>query len=185
MSEAAKAVAPMPPPREVASRTLDGEAIIRAVKDAGVEYVLSVPDLHTSEGILKRVAQDKDLKLVRVCKEDETIGISAGLSFGNKRALVLIQYTGFLYAMNAIRGVACENRMPIVMMIGLLTKEPDVAPRQSKRFGVRITEPMIDVLGIEQHYIDTDEDIHKIVPAIEKAYATNTPVALVIGRRPI
>ena len=87
--------------------------------------------------------------------------------------------------MNAIRGVACENKMPIVMMIGLLTKEPDVAPRESSKFGVRITEPMIDVLGIEQHYIDTDDDISKIKPAIEKAYATSTPVALVIGRRPI
>ncbi len=179
MNEAAKAVAP------VVSRTLSGAAIIAAVKDAGVEYVLSVPDLHTSEGILKRVAADTALKLVRVCKEDETIGIAAGLSFGDKRALVLIQYTGFLYAMNAIRGVACENKMPIVMMIGLLTKEPDVAPRQSKRFGVRITEPMLDVLGIEQHYIDTDDDIAKIKPAIEKAYATSSPVALVIGRRPI
>jgi len=167
------------------NRTLSGEAIIAAIKDAGVEYVLSVPDLHTSEGILKRVAIDKDLKLVRTCKEDETIGIAAGLSFGDKRALVLIQYTGFLYAMNAIRGVACENRMPIVMMIGLLTKEPDAEPRQSKRFGVRIVEPIIDVLDIEQHYIDTDEDIHKIKPAIERAYATSSPVALVIGRRPI
>lgn len=178
MSTSAKAVAATP------ARTLDGAAIVRAVKEAGVEYVLSVPDLHTSEGVLKRVAADNELKLVRVCKEDETIGIAAGLSFGNKRALVLIQYTGFLYALNAIRGVACENRMPIVMMIGLLTKEPDVAPRESKKFGPRITEPIIDVLGIEQHYIDTDDDIAKIRPAIDKAYATNTPVALVVGRRP-
>ena len=179
MSKAATATA------GVATRTLSGAAILREVKNAGVEYVLSVPDLHTSEGVLKRVAVDKELKLVRVCKEDETIAIAAGLSFGNKRALVLIQYTGFLYAMNAIRGVACENRMPIVMMIGLLTKEPDVEPRASKRFGVRIVEPMIDVLGIEQHYIDTDDDLSKIKPAIDKAYATSTPVALVIGRRPI
>ena len=164
--------------------TLSGAAIIRAVKNAGVEYVLSVPDLHTSQGILMRVAEDNELRLVRVCKEDECIGIAAGLTYGDKRALVLIQYTGFLYAMNAIRAVGCEHGMPIVMMIGLLSKEPDVAPRQSNRFGVRITEPMLDVLEIEQHYIDTDEDIAKIEPAIEKAYATSRPVALLIGRRP-
>jgi len=167
------------------ARTLSGAAILRAVKDAGCEYVLSVPDLHTSQGVLKRVAEDNELKLVRVCKEDECIGIAAGLTYGDKRALVLIQYTGFLYAMNAIRAVACEHKMPIVMMIGLLSKEPDVAPRESQRFGVRITEPTLDVLGIEQHYIDTDDDIAKIRPAIEEAYATSTPVALLIGRRPI
>ena len=94
----------------VPDRTLSGAAIIRAVKDAGVEYVLSVPDLHTSQGVLKRVASDNELKLVRVCKEDECLGIAAGLTYGNKRALILIQYTGFLYAMNAIRAVACEHR---------------------------------------------------------------------------
>ncbi len=179
MSGAATAVAGVP------SRTLSGAAIVRAVKDAGIEYVLSVPDLHTSQGVLKRVVEDNELKLVRVCKEDECFGISMGLTFGDKRSLILIQYTGFLYAMNAIRAIACEFQQPMVMMIGLLSKEPDVAPRQSKRFGVTIVEPMLDVLGIEQHYIDTDEDIAKIKPAIEKAYATSRPVALLIGRRPV
>jgi sulfopyruvate decarboxylase subunit alpha len=168
-----------------AVRTLSGAAIVRAVKEAGVEYVLSVPDLHTSQGVLKRVAEDNQLKLVRVCKEDECFGIAAGLTYGDKRALILIQYTGFLYAMNAIRAIACEHRMPMVMMIGLLSKEPDVHPRASRRFGVRITEPMLDVLGIAHHYIDTDADIGKIVPAIDEAYASSRPVALLIGRRPV
>jgi len=44
---------------------------------------------------------------------------------------------------------------------------------------------MLDVLGIDQHYIDTDDDIAQIKPAIEKAYATSRPVALLIGRRPV
>ena len=179
MSASAKAVA------GVAARSLSGAAILRAVKDAGIEYVLSVPDLHTSEGVLKRVATDNELKLIRVCKEDECLGIAAGLTYGGKRALILIQYTGFLYAMNAIRAIACEHRQPMVMMVGLLAKEPDVAPRDSAKFGVRITEPMLDVLGIEHHYIDTDADIPKITPAIGKAYATSQPVALLIGRRPV
>jgi len=99
------------------ARSLSGAAIIRAVKDAGVEYVISVPDLHTSQGVLKRVAEDNELKLVRVCKEDECLGIAAGLTYGDKRSLILIQYTGFLYAMNAIRAVACEQKLPMVMMI--------------------------------------------------------------------
>jgi sulfopyruvate decarboxylase TPP-binding subunit len=163
---------------------LSGAAIVRAVKEAGVDYVLSVPDLHTSEGVLKRVGGDPDLKLVRVCKEDECLGIAAGLSYGNKRALILIQYTGFLYAMNAIRAIACEHSMPMVLMIGLLGKEPDVPPRASARFGVAIIEPILDVLGIEQRYIDTDADIAEIAPAIDNAYATSRPVALLIGRRP-
>ena len=169
----------------MADTKLDGARIIEAVKAAGVEYVLSVPDLHTSQGVLKRVAEDPSLKLVRVCKEDECFGIAAGLTYGDKRALILIQNTGLLYAMNAIRAIACEHKLPIVMMVGLLEKEPDVAPRQSKRFGVRIVEPILDVIGIEHHLIDVDADIARITPAIEKAYETSSPVALLIGRRPV
>ena len=167
-----------------AEGSLSGAAILRAVKAAGIEYVLSVPDLHTAKGLLAPISTDKDFKLVRVCKEDETLGIAAGLLYGDKRSLILIQYTGFLYAMNAIRGVACEQKLPMVMMIGLLSKEVGVAPQDSKRFGLRIVEPILDVMGIERHYIDLDADVAAITPASERAYAHSRPVAFLIGRRP-
>ncbi len=173
-------------PSKAASQpaVLSGAAILRAVKSAGVRYVLSVPDLHTADGLLAPVTCDADLTLIRVCKEDETLGIAAGLSYAERRALILIQYTGFLYAMNAIRAVACEHGMPMCMMIGLLAKEPDVAPQQSRRFGLRIIEPILDTMGIERHYIDRDEDVALIAPAIERAYARSRPVAMLIGRSP-
>ena len=166
-------------------KTLSGLKIIDAVKSASVEYVIAVPDLHTSKGLLFPIAADKDLKLIRVCKEDETLGIGAGLSYGNKRALLLFQYTGFLYAINAIRGVAVEHKHPMCMMVGLLGKEPGVAPRESKRYGVRIIEPILDAMGIERYLIETDADLGKIAPAINKAYETLRPVCMLIGGRPI
>lgn len=177
--------APKMPPADQEPDQLRGRSIISALKQARVEYILSVPDLHTSQGLLRPIAEDNDLRLIRVCKEDECIGIAAGLSYGNKRAVVLIQYTGFLYAMNAIRGVAVQFKQPIVMMIGLLGKEPGTPPIQSKKFGVRIIEPIIDVLSIPRQLIETDEDVHKIAPAIEDAYEYSHPVALLIGRRPM
>ena len=164
---------------------LHGQKVIDAVKEAGVTYVVAVPDLHTSKGLLFPIAADKDLTLIRVCKEDETLGIGAGLSYGNKRALLLFQYTGFLYAMNAIRGVGVEHRNPMCMMIGLLGKEPGVPPQDSKRYGVRIIEPILDAMGIERHTIETDDDIACIAPAIRNAYENSKPVAILIGGRPV
>jgi sulfopyruvate decarboxylase TPP-binding subunit len=168
-----------------AEAPLRGEAIIGAIKQARVDYVLSVPDLHTSQGLLKPIASDPDLKLIRVCKEDETLGLAAGLSYGDKRALVLIQYTGFLYAMNAIRAMACEHSMPICVMIGLLGKEPETPSRESARFGVRIIEPLLDVMGIAYHRIARDEDARLIAPAVDLAYTQSKPIAFLIERRPV
>jgi sulfopyruvate decarboxylase subunit alpha len=163
---------------------LHGGGIIAAIKASGVEYVLSVPDIVTSSGLLRPIAQDKELRLIRVCKEDECVGIASGLSYCDKRALILIQHTGFLDSLNAIRGVAVEFEQPICMMVGLLQHDPEMTPRQSPRYGVRIIEPILDDMGIAHHLISIDADITKIQPAIDKAYQESRPVAFLIGREP-
>lgn len=169
---------------EQGQATLTGSNIIAAIKQSGVEFILAVPDIVTSKGLLFPIAADKDLKLVRVCKEDECVGIAAGLSYGDKRALILIQYTGFLDSLNAIRAVAVEYKQPIVMMVGLLGHEPERLPTESGRYGVRIIEPICDAMGIPHHLISQDSDVAKIKPAIDKAYTESSPVAFLVGRRP-
>jgi sulfopyruvate decarboxylase subunit alpha len=163
---------------------LSGSKIITAIKQSGVEFILAVPDIVTSKGLLFPIAADKELRLVRVCKEDECVGIASGLTYCDKRALILIQYTGFLDSLNAIRAVAVEYKQPIVMMVGLLGHEPERPPTESGRYGVRIIEPICDAMGIPHHLISQDSDVAKIKPAIDKAYTDSFPVALLIGRRP-
>lgn len=165
-------------------RELHGGGIIAAIKASGIEYVLAVPDIVTSSGLLSPIARDKDLRLIRVCKEDECIGIASGLSYCDKRALILIQHTGFLDSINAIRGIAVEYKQPICMMVGLLQHEPEREPRTSSRYGVRIMEPILDDMGIAHHLLSVDADVAKIQPAIENAYAGSEPVAFLIGRSP-
>lgn len=171
--------------KDKAAEQLSGGGIMDAMKEAGVEYVLSVPDLHTSYGLLLPLGDNPDFKVIRTCKEDECIGISAGLSYGDKRAVVLIQYTGFLYAQNAIRAVAAEQQKPVCLMIGLLGKPPGVLPKDAKRVGVRAVEPYLDFMGIPHALIETDDDLHLIPPAINDAYENQHPTAFLIGRRPV
>ena len=167
-----------------AARSLDGAGIIAAVKASGVEYILALPDITTSSGLLSPIANEPAFRLIRVCKEDECVGIASGLSYADKRALILIQHTGFLDSLNAIRGVAVEHKQPICMMIGLLQHDPEKAPKESPRYGVRIVEPILDDMGIAHHLLSVDADIAKIKPAIDKAYAESQPVAFLVGRSP-
>jgi sulfopyruvate decarboxylase subunit alpha len=163
---------------------LHGAGIIRAIKASRIEFVVSVPDITTSEGLLRPLAQGTAPRLVRVCKEDEGVGICAGLAYTGRRSLLLIQQTGLLDSINAVRGVAVEYALPICMMVGLLEKEPGVPPMQSKRYGVRIVEPILDAMGIAYHEIEGEADVPKIRPAIDEAYAQSRPVVLLIGRKP-
>src|SRR3984885_7305824 len=163
---------------------LRGGSIIAEIKASQIEFVVSVPDITTSEGLLRPLAQATAPRLVRVCKEDEGVGICAGLAYAGRRSLLLIQQTGLLDSINAVRGVAVEYALPICMMVGLLEKEPGVPPMQSKRYGVRIVEPILDAMGIAYHEIEGEADVAKIKPAIDNAYAQSRPVVLLIGRRP-
>jgi sulfopyruvate decarboxylase TPP-binding subunit len=164
--------------------TLSGNSIIREIKASQIAFVVSVPDITTSEGLLRPLARAQDPQVIRVCKEDEGVGICAGLAHCGQRALLLIQQTGMLDSINAIRGVAVEYELPICMMVGLLEKEPDVRPRESKRYGVRIVEPILDAMGITYHEIEDEAETAKIKPAIDDAYTRSRPVVLLIGRRP-
>lgn len=166
------------------TRELKGSSILAAIKGSGIQYVLSVPDIVTSHGLLFPIANDPGLKLVRVCKEDECVGIASGLWYGDKKALILIQHTGMLDSINAIRAVAVELNQPICMMVGLLAREPDRPPRESRRYGIRIVEPILDAMGIPHHLIESEDDVPRIKAAIEDCYATSRPVVLLIGRRP-
>ena len=171
----------------VAERTvagLSGESIIREIKASGIQFVVSVPDITTSDGLLRPLAKGNDPRLIRICKEDEGVAICAGLSYTGKRGLLLIQQTGLLDSINAIRGVAVEYNLPICMMVGLLEKEVGVPPRQSSRYGVRIVEPILDAMGIGYHNIEEQGDVTKIRPAIDKAFADSKPIVLLIGQRP-
>ena len=168
----------------MAESVLKGVDIIREIKRAGIKFIVALPDRVTSQNVLKAMLVDPDFKVVQVCKEDEGVSICSGLFAAGHRSLLLIQYTGLLDSVNSLRGIAVEGENPVCMMVGLLGKEPGVAPTKSKKYGVRIIEPILDAMGIEHHHIEDPKEVDKIVPAIEKAYATTRPVAMLIGREP-
>jgi sulfopyruvate decarboxylase subunit alpha len=168
----------------MAEGTLKAADIIREVKRAGIRFVIALPDRVTSQFLLKPMLRDPDFRVVQVCKEDEGISICSGLFAAGHRSLLMMQYTGLLDSVNSLRGVAVEGRNPVCMLVGLLGKEPGVAPTQSKKYGVKIVEPLLDTMGIEHHWVEEAGDTSKILGAIENAYANTRPTALLIGTEP-
>jgi sulfopyruvate decarboxylase TPP-binding subunit len=163
---------------------LTAESIKSQFKRAGVRFVVALPDRVTSHYLLRGILADSDFHVVQVCKEDEGVSICSGLYAAGHKSVLMMQYTGFLDSINAIRGVAVEGHFPVCMVVGLLGKEPDVAPTKSKKYGVKIIEPILDVMGIEHSLIERDADAAQIAAVIEKAFADSFPSAILIGREP-
>src|ERR1044071_300237 len=126
--------------------------IIREIKRAGIRFIVALPDRVTSHYLLKTILRDPEFKVVQVCKEDEGISICSGLFSAGQRSLMMMQYTGLLDSVNSLRGVAVEGENPVCMLVGLLGKEPNVPPSQSKKYGVKIIQQILDAMGIEHHW---------------------------------
>jgi len=161
-----------------------GRDIIAAIKAAGVEFVVSVPDIVTSDGLLWPLSTDPELKLVRVCKEDEGVSICGAMSYNNTRALLLMQQTGLMDSLNAIRAIGVDYQLPICMMVGLQGKEAELKPEDSASYGVRIIEPILRTMDIPSRLIETPADIDHIRADIEQAYRNSTTFCFLIGRSP-
>ncbi len=163
---------------------LSAETIKSEFKRAGIRFVVALPDRVTSNYLLKGLIADPEYKVVQVCKEDEGISICSGLYAAGHRSVLMMQYTGLLDSINAIRGIAVEGHFPVCIVVGLLGKEPDVAPTKSKKLGVKIIEPILDTMGIEHHLVERDADTQQIAPAIARAFANSSPTTILIGREP-
>ena len=86
--------------------------------------------------------------------------------------------------MNAIRGVAVEQKLPICLMVGLLGKEPGVPPPiEALRPAHRRADPRRH--GHSPHTcIETEDDAPHISRMIDEAWATSRPAAILIGGKP-
>lgn len=165
------------------SAKLSGGRILDGLKAAGIRTVVALPDITTSAGLLWPLARQTDLRLVRVCKEDEGISICSALAYCRHRSVMLMQQTGLLDSLNAVCSIAVEYKHPVVMLVGMLGKEPGVPASQGKKYSVRVVEPVLSAIGVEHLCVETDDDVADMVAAIDRAYAASRPVVVLFGRQ--
>ncbi len=161
-----------------------GAAIISNIKSAGIREIVAVPDIVTSDGLLWPISRDPSFRLTRVCKEDEGVSICGAMSYNGTRAILMMQQTGLMDSLNAVRAIAVDYELPVVMMVGLQGKEPHLRPENSGSYGVRIVQPVLDAMEISHSLIEEPDDVHHIKREIDAAYAASRPHIFLIGRAP-
>ena len=165
-------------------RMPSGQSMIAEIKRAGVSYVVALPDIVTSDGLLWPISRDPDIRLIRICKEDEGVSICAAMSYNGTRAVLLMQQTGLLDSLNAVRAIGIDYRLPVVMLVGLQGKEPHLEPEASASFGVRIVRPVLDAMGVSNSLIEEPDSVAGMADLIDKAYFESMPHVFLVGREP-
>src|SRR5919205_3959713 len=131
-----------------------------ALVAAGVGVISALPETWLVH-LIRLAEDDPEMILVRLAKEEEGVGISAGAHLAGRRSAMLLQNHGLLQSVNGIVSLAQLYKIPLLMLVsdrGHLG-EPD--PWQTA--GGRATRPILDALGIVTDELrDPADAAHKV-----------------------
>src|SRR6184192_2391587 len=151
-----------------------------ALKASGVRLLSALPEtwlLH----LIRMAEDDPEMTLVRLAKEEEGVGISAGAHFAGVSSAMLMQNHGFLASINGIVSFALLYRIPLLMLISYRGSFGERDPWQTQ--GGSVTEPLLRTLNIPYSCLDASASVEKrIAQAHTLAESSLQPVALLLTR---
>lgn len=92
------------------------EAIYNGLKDAGIDFIVSVPCANLSK-LLDMIDEDNDITHIPVTREEEGIGICAGAYLGGKKTAILMQNSGLGNSINALKSLMELYEFPLIMIM--------------------------------------------------------------------
>src|SRR5258705_5473933 len=160
--------------------TANSGAIYHALKGCGIRLLSALPETWLVH-LIRMAEDDPEMTLVRLAKEEEGVGISAGAHLAGVKSAMLMQNHGFLASVNGIVSCAQLYRIPLLMLISHRGEFGERDPWQTEGGGV--TEHVLDALRIPHTPLDsTDQVARKIAKAQTLAHSASRPVALLLCR---
>src|SRR5258706_13286524 len=114
--------------------------IYDALKACDVRIISALPETWLVH-LIRMADEDPDMTLVRIAKEEEAIGISAGAHLAGGSSALLMEKHGFLAAINPIVSLALLYKNPLLMVIRDRGHTGGKDPLQTQ--GRLVTEPRL------------------------------------------
>jgi sulfopyruvate decarboxylase TPP-binding subunit len=165
---------------EPVALSVPADAIVRELQKLDITHVINVPDTH-QRTLLSALARQAQMRLLTACTEDEAIAINAGLYIGGQRPILLIQQVGLLAAMNNVKGIAMDARIPTCMLVGYFGRDVTRTARQNAARAVHLIEPTLDTWGIPYFPIEGPADLPAIASAYHNSVEQLGPSVILVG----
>ena len=154
--------------------------IYEALKACDIKIVSALPETWLVH-LMRMADEDPDMTLVRVAKEEESVGISAGAHLAGVNSAMLMQNHGLLAAINPIVSLAMLYKIPLLMLISQRGHWGEKDPWQTQ--GGLVTEPILRALNVPVWHLTTTTDVQRrIRDAQTLALAALHPVAVLLTR---
>ena len=160
--------------------SVPADAIVDELIKLHITHVINVPDTH-QRTLLAALARQTQMRLLTACTEDEAIAINAGLYIGGQRPILSIQQVGLLAAMNNVKGIAMDARIPTCMLVGYFGRDIGKSARDNPARGVHLIEPTLDTWGVPYFPIEGPDDLPAIADAYQSSLEHRGPSVILIG----
>ena len=158
----------------------NSQVVFDALKACDVRIISALPETWLVH-LIRMADDDPDVQLVRLAKEEEGVGISAGAHLAGVKSALLMQNHGFLQSINGIVGIARLYRIPLLMLISYRGEFGERDPWQTEGGGV--TEAVLNALNIPHTRLeDPGHVVQRIRKAQTLAEASLKPAALLLCR---
>jgi len=156
------------------------KVIFDALKQCDVRLLSALPETWLVH-LIRMADDDPEMILIRLAKEEEGVGISAGAHFAGVKSAMLMQNHGFLASINGIVSFAHLYKIPLLMLISYRGSFGERDPWQTQ--GGNVTEALLRAMGIPYCLLDRIENVEKrIRQAQTLAESSLQPVALLLTR---
>jgi sulfopyruvate decarboxylase subunit alpha len=153
-------------------------AIVAAIKNAGIDFVATLPDEKMVE-LIRLVEADKGLRHIPLCREEEGIGICAGAYLAGRKTALIMQNAGFLNSCNALTTTSFQFQIPTVLFIYYAG---DIGDRGFTTLGAK-TEPVLQAMAIRYYILRRDDEIEATVRGAQiLADDSKKPVAVLLTK---
>lgn len=158
----------------------NSKLIYAALKECVIRLLSALPETWLVH-LIRMADDDPEMILVRLAKEEEGVGVSAGAHFAGVKSAMLMQNHGFLASINGIVSFAHLYKIPLLMLISYRGSLGERDPWQTQ--GGNATEPALRALGIPYSFLDRADAVKKrIQQAQTLAESSLQPVALLLTR---
>ena len=162
------------------AESIPAEPFLKAIQSVGFTDVVAVPDTH-QRSLIDILSKHETPRFIQAATEDEAIAIAEGLIVGGRIPLVQIQHAGLYASVNHLRGIAEDGRFPMVLLIGLLSRDAELLPHEHGGSMVRLAQPLLDTFDIPHYLMEKEDDLNFIELAYQSALEREGPVALLVG----
>jgi sulfopyruvate decarboxylase subunit alpha len=158
----------------------NSRVVYDALKKCGVRLMSALPETWLVH-LIRMAEEDPEMTLVRLAKEEEGVGISAGAHFAGVKSAMLMQNHGFLASVNGIVSFAQLYKIPLLMVVSYRGHFGERDPWQTQ--GGSATEPVLRALGIPYTFLDHPATVQKKIGEAQTwAYASLHPAAVLLTR---